>query len=151
MFLGRTVEYMHPLYSVYKTTLSGTGTETQREGMGLLEYQILPSLRDVAHDKWLLTLLYCITAAGNSISSQLCSSSQGMRYGSEKRQAVRTVHYVQNNTCRVTLLQPSRRAAVLGQPSSLQPHCSDPMAKLLQLLHLRTLPSDSEGVLRSKF
>ncbi len=25
----------------------------QREGMGLLEYQVMPSLRDVAHDGWL--------------------------------------------------------------------------------------------------
>ena len=29
--------------------------ESQREGMGLLEYQIMPSLRDVAHDGWLCT------------------------------------------------------------------------------------------------
>jgi hypothetical protein len=27
----------------------------QREGMGLLEYQIMPSLRDVAHDGLLCT------------------------------------------------------------------------------------------------
>ncbi len=38
----------------------------------------------------------------------------------QKRQAVRPVHHVQNHTCRVTLLQPARRAAVLGQPSSLR-------------------------------
>ncbi len=27
----------------------------QREGMGLLEFQAMPSLRDVAHDGWLCT------------------------------------------------------------------------------------------------
>jgi hypothetical protein len=32
---------------------------------------------------------------------------------------VRPVHHVQNHTCRVTLLQLARRAAVSGQPSSL--------------------------------
>ncbi len=37
---------------------------------------------------------------------------------------VRPVHHVQNHTCRVTLFQPARRAAVLDQPSSLRPHWS---------------------------
>jgi hypothetical protein len=58
MFLGRTVEYTHPLFPVHKTIylLSRAGTQTQREGMGLLvlEYQVMPFLRDVGHDKWLL-------------------------------------------------------------------------------------------------
>ncbi len=36
--------------------------------------------------------------------------------------AVRPVHHIQKHTCRVTPLQPARRAAVLGQPSCLQPH-----------------------------
>ena len=48
---------------------------------------------------------YNVTAAGNSISSQLGSSCQGNRY-SKKRQAVRPVHHIQNHACRVTLLQP---------------------------------------------
>ncbi len=30
---------------------------------------------------------------------------------------------VTNQTCRVTLFQPARKAAVLGQPSRLRPHC----------------------------
>ncbi len=30
---------------------------------------------------------------------------------------------VTNQTCPVTLLQPARKAAVLGQPSRLRPHC----------------------------
>ncbi len=73
-----------------------------------------------AHDGWLLYIYYKI-AAGNSVSSQLGSSCQGTGTV-RKRQAVRPVHHVQNHTCRVTLLQPPRRAAVLGQPSSLRPH-----------------------------
>ncbi len=28
----------------------GVGAYVQREGMGLIEYQAMPSLRDVAHD-----------------------------------------------------------------------------------------------------
>ncbi len=44
------------------------------------------------------------------------------------RQAERPIHHVQNYTCRVTLLQPARRAAVLGQPSSLRPHRSQQIA-----------------------
>jgi hypothetical protein len=31
----------------------GWGDCAQREGMGLLEYQAIPSLRDIAHDGWL--------------------------------------------------------------------------------------------------
>jgi hypothetical protein len=59
--------------------------------MGLLEYQAMPSLRDVAYDGWLcMDVIYYITTAGNSISSQL--GRQALR----KRQAVRPVHHVQN-------------------------------------------------------
>ncbi len=54
----------------------------QREGMGLLEYQAMPSLCDVGHVGWLCNVyIYFITAAENSISSQLGSSCQGSRYG----------------------------------------------------------------------
>ncbi len=38
-----------------------------------------------------------------------------------KRHSARPVHHVQNHICRVTLLQPARRAPVQGQPSSLRP------------------------------
>ncbi len=31
------------------------GGTHQREGMGILEYQAMPFLRDVAHDVWLCT------------------------------------------------------------------------------------------------
>ncbi len=52
--------------------------------MGLLEKQAMPSWRDVAHDGWLCTFTIHITAAGNSVSTQLGSSCQGIRYGTEK-------------------------------------------------------------------
>ncbi len=57
---------------------------SQREGTGLLEYQAMPSLRDVAHDGWLVVYIYYITEAGHSISLQLDSSCQGNRYGTQK-------------------------------------------------------------------
>jgi hypothetical protein len=76
-----------------------------------LEYQAKE-----AHDGWLYSYIYCILAAGNSISSQMVN-----RYGTEKAGGT-AVHYIQNHACRDTLLQPARRAAVLGQPSSLWLH-----------------------------
>jgi hypothetical protein len=45
----------------------------------------------------------------------------GATSSERKRQAVRPVHHVQNQTCRVTLQQ-ARRAAVLDQPSKLRHH-----------------------------
>ncbi len=33
------------------------GQGEQREGMGLLEYQAMPSLRDIANDGWLCTFI----------------------------------------------------------------------------------------------
>jgi hypothetical protein len=49
----------------------------QREGMGLLKYQAMPSLRDVAHDVWQCQYVHIDykTAAANSITSQLGSSA----------------------------------------------------------------------------
>jgi hypothetical protein len=47
-----------------------------------IEYQAMPSLHDIAHDGWLCT--FTITAAGNSISSQLGSSCQGNQNGRGK-------------------------------------------------------------------
>jgi hypothetical protein len=46
----------------------GWGDCAQREGMGLLEYQAMPSMRDIAHDGWLCTftspsITYKITPA----------------------------------------------------------------------------------------
>ncbi len=40
---------------VFELNLSFSDGYTQREGMGLLEYQAMPSLRDVAHDGVLCT------------------------------------------------------------------------------------------------
>ncbi len=40
------------------------------------------------------------------------------------REAAWAVHHVQKHT-----LQPARRAAVLDQPSSLRPHCIDPLIR----------------------
>jgi hypothetical protein len=57
---------------------------SQREGMGLLEFQSMPSLRDVARDRWLFVYIFYIKAAGHSISLQLGSSCQGNRYGTQK-------------------------------------------------------------------
>jgi hypothetical protein len=37
--------------------------------MGLLEYQDMLSLHDVAHDGWLVVYIIYVTTAGNSISS----------------------------------------------------------------------------------
>ncbi len=42
-----------------------------------------------------------------------------------KRQAVWPIHHVQNHIYRVPLLQVARRAAMLGQPSSIRPHCAE--------------------------
>jgi hypothetical protein len=68
----------------------------QREGLGLLEYQAIPSLRG----SLLRMVVYIsyITAAGNSISSQVGSFCQGNRCGTEKAGGIRPVHHVQNHT-----------------------------------------------------
>ncbi len=50
-------------------------SEPERLGMGLLEYQAMPSLRDVAHDQ---------TPAGNSVSLHPGSTYQENRFGTEK-------------------------------------------------------------------
>jgi hypothetical protein len=52
----------------------------QREGMGLLEYQVMPSLRDVAHD------------------GVLCTFNIRSAPGNPSGQAAWTVHHVQNHT-----------------------------------------------------
>ncbi len=57
-------------------------------------------------------------AAGQFLSGQSEQYGKDGRYGP-------SITY-KNQTCRVAgLLQLARRAAVLGQPSSLRPHCSD--------------------------
>jgi hypothetical protein len=75
--------------------------------MGLLEYQVIPSLRDVAHDGWMYYYMY-----NSSWKYHQLAAGQLLSGLPVPRQAVRTVHHVQNNTCQVTLLQPAQRAAV---------------------------------------
>jgi hypothetical protein len=77
----------------------------------------------------MVVYIYYITAAGNSVSSQLGSSCHPVRATGtvRKRQPVRPVHHVQNHSWRVTPLQPARLASVLGQPSSLRPHWYAPL------------------------
>jgi hypothetical protein len=67
----------------------------------------MPSWRDAAHDGWLLVVYICfITAAGNSISSQLGSSCQGNRYGAEK--AGSRVRPSCTKSCLLCTLSPSQ-------------------------------------------
>jgi hypothetical protein len=40
---------------IVATASQGPGLHAQREGMGLLENQAMPSLREVAHGGWLCT------------------------------------------------------------------------------------------------
>ncbi len=95
-----------------------------REGMGLLEYQVVPSL----NDGWLCTFtIYQQLEIPSARSWAAPARATGTVW---TRQAVRPFHHVQNPTCRVTILQPARRAAVLGQPSSLQTHWYVPPALL---------------------
>ncbi len=81
--------------------------------MGLLEYQAMPSLRDVARDGFLSTF------------SNRSAPDRGKWCG-PSGQAAWTVHRVQNHTLLGSLssCQPDRRAALLGQTSSLRPHFS---------------------------
>jgi hypothetical protein len=79
----------------------------QREGIGLLEYQ---ALRDVAHYGVLCTF------------SNWSAPDRG-KWCSVSGQAAWIVHHVQNHTLLGHSPSAARRAAVLGQPSSLRPHC----------------------------
>jgi hypothetical protein len=85
-----------------------------------VEYQAMPSLHDVAHGGWLCTFIIKqhldIPSARSWVAPVRATGTV------QKRQAVRPVRHVQNHTCRITILQPARLAAVLGQPSSLRPH-----------------------------
>ncbi len=60
----------------------------------------------------MVVYIYYITAAGNSISSQLGSSCQGSLVWCEKGR-----RYGLSITCRITLRQPARQTAVLRRPS----------------------------------
>jgi hypothetical protein len=71
----------------FYTVLKFTVKRDQREGMGLLEYQAMPSLRNVAHDSVLST------------SSNRSAPDQGKWCGPSGH-AAWTVHHVQNHTLR---------------------------------------------------
>jgi hypothetical protein len=108
--LGRCVHSLHCTCMQYieETKLF---SHVKRVGMGLLEYKAMPSLRDVAHDGVLCTF--------SNIQPQTGASGvirQGRRHGPSITYKI--------TPCWVTLLQPARRAAVLGQPSSLRPYWS---------------------------
>jgi hypothetical protein len=122
----KKIDFLKPTVFTVCTLYILVGILFQREGMGLLEYQDLPPLRDVAHDGWL-----CIF----TIQQQLeipSARSWAAPVRATGTAGVRPVHHVQNHTCLVTLLQQARRAAVLGQPSSLRPHCLVPLHGILQ-------------------
>jgi hypothetical protein len=82
----------------------------QIEGMDLLEYQAMPSSRDVGHDGVLCTF------------SNRPTPDRGKWCG-PSGQAAWTVHHVQNYTLLGLSTPASRRAAVLCHPSSLRTHC----------------------------
>jgi hypothetical protein len=81
----------------------------QREGMGLLVYQAMPSLRDLAHEGVLCT--FSNRPVPDRASGVV---RQGRRHGLSNTYKI--------TPCWVTILQPSRRPAVLGQTFSLRPH-----------------------------
>ncbi len=81
-----------------------------REGTGLLEYEAMPSLCDVACDGVLCT--FCNRSASDWY--KWCVVRQGRRHGLSITYKI-TPDWV-------TLLQPRRRAVGLGQPSSLRHH-----------------------------
>ncbi len=85
-----------------------------------LEYQTMPSLREITHDGWLCTFIFNSSWKFHQLAAVQLMSGQLVRCG--KKQVVWPVHRVQNHTCRVALLQPARRAAELSQLSILRPH-----------------------------
>jgi hypothetical protein len=98
-------------------------TTIHKEGMGLLEYHAMPSLRDVAHDRWLCTFIMK--------QQQEIPSARSWAAPVRASETVQPVHHVQNESYRVTPFLPARRAAVLGQPSSLRPHWYHPIQSVL--------------------
>ncbi len=59
---------------------------TQREGMGLLVYQAMPSLRGIAHDGWLCTYVqYYSSWKFHQLAAGQLLSGQSVRYGKERR------------------------------------------------------------------
>ncbi len=79
----------------------------QREIMGLLDYRAMPSLRNVVHDGVLCTFSNRWDPGASGVVRQ------GRRHGPSIAYKI--------TPCWITLLQPARRAAVLGQLSGLRP------------------------------
>ncbi len=98
---GQSYQKDPPFFFLYFTD----GRLDQRESMGLLEYQAMPSLRDVAHDGVLCTF------------SNRSASDRGKWCG-PSGQAAWTVHHVKITPCWVTLLQAGRRVGPALQPSA---------------------------------
>jgi hypothetical protein len=90
----------------------------RRKGMGLIEYQTMPSLHDIAHDGLLLT--FTILRQQLEIPSARSWPAPVRITGTvRKRLAVRPVH--QNHTCRVTLLQPAGGPPCWASPLAFGP------------------------------
>jgi hypothetical protein len=83
------------------------------------EYQAMAFLLDLAHYEWSCT--FTIQQQLEIPTARSWAAPVRAACTERRRQAIRPVHHLQKHTCRVTLLQPTRRA-VLGQPSSLRPH-----------------------------
>jgi hypothetical protein len=107
--------------------------QTQQEGMGLLEFQAMNCLRDVHSSRRMVVYIYYITAAGNSISSQLGSSCQGNRY-STKRAGSTSITYKITPAVSLSSRQPGGPPCWTMQPS--------PFGFIVQT-HLRLLRPNS--------
>ncbi len=73
---------------------------SQREGMALLEYQSMPSLRDVAHDGWLLSVCVHLLHILHRLeipSARSCAAPMRATGTVRKSQAIRPVHHVQKS------------------------------------------------------
>jgi hypothetical protein len=106
----------HVAEEVWPAAVDHVGQD-QREGMGLLEYQTMPYLCEGAHDGWLLHFLYNSSWKFHQLIAGHCGqllSGQPVRYGTKKAGGTARPSRT-NHTCRVSLLQPARRAAVLAQ------------------------------------
>ncbi len=72
--------------------------------MGLIEYQAMPSLRDLAHDGWL-----CTFTVKQKLEITSARRSQGNRYGTEKADS--TAH----PSCTISHLQGHSLASQAGR------------------------------------
>jgi hypothetical protein len=100
--------------------------------MGLLEYQAMSSLRDVAHDSVLCIFTHLV------IDQPQTRPSGVVRQGRRHRPSIT----YKITPCWVTLLQPARWAALLGQPLSfglIEGHSQRKKSTLNGLVHLTPL------------